>query len=90
MSSGEAEELPREGTVIEGDGFSVTVYAQAKLPSRFGDFNIIVFKNTLDDKEHVALVHGRVSERDEVPVRLHSECLTGDVLGSLRCDCRDQ
>jgi GTP cyclohydrolase II len=48
------------------------------------------FWNNRDGKEHVALVHGDVVEGDDVPVRLHSECLTGDVMGSLRCDCRDQ
>ena len=86
----EVDELPQTGTVLEADGYSVSVYAHAKLPTRFGDFRVVVFRNTLDDKEHLALVRGNVSGGSEVPVRLHSECLTGDVLGSLRCDCRDQ
>jgi GTP cyclohydrolase II len=62
----------------------------AELPTRFGDFHIIAFENNRDGKEHVAIVKGDVIGAREVPVRLHSECLTGDALGSLRCDCRDQ
>jgi len=68
----------------------VRVEAVAQLPSRFGRFKIIAFWNNRDGKEHVALVHGDVMGGEEVPTRLHSECLTGDAIGSLRCDCRDQ
>ena len=68
----------------------VRIAAIAELPSRFGFFHIVAFYNNKDGKEHVAVVHGDVSGKEEVPVRVHSECLTGDVLGSLRCDCRDQ
>ena len=68
----------------------VRIIAEAKLPSRFGDFSIVAFANNIDPKEHVAVVRGNVRGRADVPVRLHSECLTGDVLGSCRCDCRDQ
>jgi len=68
----------------------VRVAAVAKLPSRFGDFHIVAFWNNRDRKEHIAMVHGPVMGSDDVPTRLHSECLTGDVMGSLRCDCRDQ
>lgn len=68
----------------------VRIVAVADLPSRFGQFQIVAFWNNRDDKEHVALVHGDVAGQSEVPVRVHSECLTGDALGSLRCDCRDQ
>ena len=68
----------------------VRIVAMAELPSRFGDFHIIAFENNRDGKEHVAITHGDVIGASDVPVRLHSECLTGDVLGSLRCDCRDQ
>jgi len=71
-------------------GACVTIEAVANLPSRFGDFQIVAFLNDKDGKEHVALVHGDVCGVPEVPVRLHSECLTGDAFGSLRCDCRDQ
>src|SRR5437867_4402916 len=68
----------------------VRVDAVAELPTRFGRFKIIAFWNNRDSKDHVALVHGDVMGCQDVPTRLHSECLTGDVLGSLRCDCRDQ
>jgi len=68
----------------------VKVVAVADLPTRFGRFRLVGFWNNRDAKEHVAMVHGDVIGGDEVPVRLHSECLTGDVMGSLRCDCRDQ
>ncbi len=68
----------------------VRVEAVANLPSRFGNFRIIAFWNNRDAKEHVALVHGDVMGAEDLPVRLHSECLTGDVIGSMRCDCRDQ
>jgi len=63
--------------------------AQATLPSRFGEFEIHGFRGQLDE-EILALVHGDVSEAEGVLVRLHSQCVTGDALGSLRCDCRDQ
>ena len=68
----------------------VKIKAVASLPSRFGDFQIVAFANDQDNKEHIALVHGDVNGQEDVPIRLHSECLTGDVMGSLRCDCRDQ
>jgi GTP cyclohydrolase II len=68
----------------------VKVEAVADLPSRFGTFRIVAFWNNRDGKEHVALVHGDVMGAEALPTRLHSECLTGDVMGSLRCDCRDQ
>ena len=64
--------------------------AEAELPTRFGDFRVVAFPSDADGKEHVALARGTVAGRSRVPVRIHSECLTGDVLGSLRCDCRDQ
>ena len=68
----------------------VKVDAVADLPTRFGKFRIVAFWNNRDSKEHVALVHGDVMGAEDVTTRLHSECLTGDVMGSLRCDCRDQ
>ena len=68
----------------------VRIVAVADLPTRFGAFKIVSFWNNRDEKEHIALVHGDVRGAEEVPTRLHSECLTGDALGSLRCDCRDQ
>ncbi len=62
----------------------------AELPTEFGDFRIHVFTSEHDDREQVAIVHGDVFGLEGVPTRLHSECLTGDVMGSLRCDCRKQ
>lgn len=75
---------------IGPDKVCVRIVALAELPSRFGNFHIIAFENNRDGKEHVAITHGDVIGASDVPVRLHSECLTGDVIGSLRCDCRDQ
>jgi GTP cyclohydrolase II len=72
------------------DHVCVKIAAIAELPSRFGQFHIVAFYNNRDNKEHVAIVHGDVTDAEDVPVRVHSECLTGDVIGSLRCDCRDQ
>jgi len=72
------------------DRVCVRVVAVAKLPSRFGDFRIVAFWNNRDQKDHIAIVHGDVVGAENVPIRMHSECLTGDVIGSLRCDCRDQ
>lgn len=77
------------------DGFGkhnvcVKVEAVAQLPTRSGTFRIVAFWNNRDSKEHIALVHGDVLGANEVVTRLHSECLTGDALGSQRCDCRDQ
>lgn len=63
---------------------------EAKMPTRFGDFTIIAFENDLHDETHVALVKGDLSTDEPVLVRVHSECLTGDALGSLRCDCGGQ
>jgi len=72
------------------DHVCVRVVALAELPSRFGDFHIVAFENNRDGKDHIAITRGNVLGAEDVPVRLHSECLTGDVIGSLRCDCRDQ
>ncbi|MBU2009210.1 MAG: bifunctional 3,4-dihydroxy-2-butanone-4-phosphate synthase/GTP cyclohydrolase II [Chloroflexi bacterium] len=64
--------------------------AEARLPTRYGKFRAIAYKSTTDPDEHVALVLGEVAGEEPVLVRVHSECLTGDVFGSLRCDCGDQ
>jgi GTP cyclohydrolase II len=69
----------------------VRIAATAKLPTRFGDYQVVAFWNEADPKEHAAFVHGEQAiDGQAVPVRMHSECLTGDAIGSLRCDCRDQ
>lgn len=60
------------------------------LPSEFGNFKIHLYKSLVDLKEHIAIVKGKINSKEPVLVRVHSECLTGDVFGSLRCDCRAQ
>lgn len=64
--------------------------SQAELPTAHGNFNIIVFDNAIDNRHHVALVKGDIKPDEEVLVRVHSECLTGDSFASLRCDCGPQ
>ncbi|MEW5867281.1 MAG: bifunctional 3,4-dihydroxy-2-butanone-4-phosphate synthase/GTP cyclohydrolase II [Bacillota bacterium] len=64
--------------------------ATSSLPTRFGEFKVVAYESLLDAKCHVALVKGEIEGRKGVLVRIHSECLTGDVLGSLRCDCGEQ
>jgi len=64
--------------------------AEAKFPTRYGAFTIMAYKSSVDTDEHVALVMGDITTDGAVLVRVHSECVTGDVFGSLRCDCGDQ
>lgn len=71
-------------------GGAPRVLAVAKLPTRSGDFTVVAFSPLSDGREHIALVSGDVVGASNVCVRVHSECLTGDALGSVRCDCRDQ
>lgn len=66
------------------------IYSQAHLPTIHGNFEILVFRNGRDPVEHIALVKGDMGAGEGIPVRLHSECLTSEVLGSLKCDCREQ
>ena len=61
--------------------------SEARIPTAHGEFTAYVFESLLDGEEHMALVHGDVSGKENVLVRVHSECLTGDVFGSMRCDC---
>jgi GTP cyclohydrolase II len=68
----------------------VEVAGLATLPTRFGEFRIHVFSNNRDHEEHVAMVRGDVAGAQSVACRVHSECLTGDAMGSLRCDCGAQ
>jgi 3,4-dihydroxy 2-butanone 4-phosphate synthase/GTP cyclohydrolase II len=63
---------------------------EAGLPTKFGDFNVVGFRSLVDDKHHVAMVKGDIDGQEDVLVRVHSECLTGDVFHSLRCDCGQQ
>ena len=71
---------------LKPDQVCVTMEAVANLPTRFGDFQVVAFWNDRDGKEDAALVRGNPWDHEDVPVRLHSECLTGDVAGSLRCE----
>ena len=60
------------------------------MPTDYGDFDLYLYRSKLDDQHHLALVRGDVATQDQVLVRVHSECLTGDVFGSRRCDCGPQ
>ncbi len=64
--------------------------ANAKLPTKFGDFKIKIFKSEFDNKEHIAIIKGDIKNKEDVLVRVHSQCITGDIFGSLRCDCGEQ
>ena len=95
ISQMKIEDLINDNSEHACDGFGpdkicVRIAGIADLPTKFGDFQIVAFYNNRDDKEHAAIVKGDVCGEEDVPVRVHSECLTGDALGSLRCDCRDQ
>lgn len=63
---------------------------EAKMPTKYGDFKMVGYENTLNSEHHVALVKGNISDGEPVLIRVHSECLTGDAFGSLRCDCGEQ
>jgi GTP cyclohydrolase II len=65
-------------------------FSESDLPTERGSFRIVVFRDKRNGSEHVAMVRGEVSGKEGVPVRIHSECLTSEVFGSLRCDCRSQ
>ena len=69
---------------------TVERYAEAELPTRFGPFRVVVYRETDGDKEHLAVIVGDVEDAEDLLIRVHSECLTGEVLHSLKCDCRDQ
>lgn len=62
----------------------------ARIPTHYGTFQLVLFTSNFDDKEHLAFVMGEVNGKEDVLLRVHSECFTGDVLGSLRCDCGEQ
>jgi GTP cyclohydrolase II len=70
--------------------WTVTRMVAARIPTEFGEFDLYLYANNQDDKEHLALVKGDIDGQSDVPVRIHSECFTGDVIGSRRCDCGEQ
>ncbi|HET6487888.1 MAG TPA: GTP cyclohydrolase II [Spirochaetia bacterium] len=78
------------GAYCTDNEMCVQMVAKANLPTRYGTFALYGFYDNRDAKEHTAIVRGDVAGKERVPVRVHSECHTGDVWGSLRCDCRDQ
>jgi GTP cyclohydrolase II len=91
--SGLRQERPSETSLNRPESelsVHARIVATAQLPSEFGQFRAHVFANNRDAFEHVALVRGELKGAEDVPTRLHSECLTGDAFGSLRCDCRGQ
>lgn len=69
---------------------TVERYAEAQMPSRFGPFEVVVYRELDGDKEHLAVIAGDVEGAKDLLTRVHSECLTGEAFHSLRCDCRDQ
>jgi 3,4-dihydroxy 2-butanone 4-phosphate synthase/GTP cyclohydrolase II len=68
----------------------ITQVAEARIPTEHGEFRAVAYESTVDGRVHVAMVLGEVGDGEEILVRVHSECLTGDVFGSLRCDCGEQ
>lgn len=68
----------------------VYLAAEAELPTEYGHFKIKIFKNKIDDKEHIAIIKGDLKKADDVLVRVHSQCITGDIFASKRCDCGQQ
>ncbi len=80
----------QDENATEAAASTISIIAEAALPSRFGSFRIFAFQCTKDGQEYGAVVKGDIDDAADVPVRLHSECFTGDLMGSLRCDCRDQ
>ena len=76
-------ELPANDTLVE-------LYAEAPVPTRRGLLRVLVFREKGTEKEHVAVIKGDVRFQAEVPVRVHSECLTSEIFGSQKCDCREQ
>jgi len=75
---------------LDSEGLAVRPLTTARIPTRDGEFQLTLYENSEDEKDHLALVHGDIHDETGVLVRIHSECFTGDVLGSLRCDCGEQ
>lgn len=72
------------------DEYCVERKVTSRIPTSVGEFNLYLYTSNQDEKEHLALVMGQVMGKNDIKVRIHSECYTGDVLGSLRCDCGEQ
>ena len=84
----EPEELTEEEVAVEVAEIEEVV--EVDLPTKYGAFKLKAFKQTTTGEEHLALVKGKWNKNESVLVRVHSSCFTGDILGSLRCDCGDQ
>lgn len=80
------------GTMGQGSSHERRVerYSEASLPTRFGVFRLVVYREVDRDKEHIAVIAGDVGGAEDLLIRVHSECLTGEVFHSLKCDCRAQ
>ena len=83
MSTAHLHAVPEPTDLVE-------LYSEAPLPTRHGLLRVMVFRERGTDKEHVVAVKGDLRGHEGVPVRVHSECLTSEILGSLKCDCREQ
>src|SRR5512133_1765155 len=90
MSPKEPSSAPKLELFCKLQAEKVPFIAKANVPSIFGKFMVYGFLEHATGKEHLAIVAGEIDARRRIPVRIHSECWTGDVLGSLRCDCRQQ
>lgn len=88
--TGRPDFLDEKAYLNNPDADDLVLVARARLPSTHGDFEIVGFYESSTGKEHTALVKGDVAGGTDVPLRVHSQCHTGDVLGSLRCDCQAQ
>jgi GTP cyclohydrolase II len=80
----------KKDILVPDPPLTVTRRAEARIPTEWGEFRMFLYEDDREHKEHLALVQGEVAGRDRVLVRVHSECFTGDVLGSRRCDCGEQ
>jgi GTP cyclohydrolase II len=90
MAPKDESSAPRLECVTRLETDSVPFIAKADVPSVFGKFTVYGFLEKATGKEHIAIVAGEIDARKRIPIRIHSECWTGDVLGSLKCDCRSQ
>ena len=75
---------------MSADATSISRFSEATLPTELGQFTVVVYAEPSENKEHVAIVKGDVRGKEDVLLRVHSECLTGEVLHSLKCDCKEQ
>ena len=79
-----------KGGYCADENICIALVSHSNLPTRFGEFEISVFQNNKDRKEHLIISRGELEKAEELPIRIHSQCQTGDIFFSLRCDCREQ